>query len=103
MKRLRRLYKNKGKELKYISVTEYKRVRIHHHLVINKLDFTEILEIWPQGFINFKPLDNSGNYHRLAEYLVKETRTTFRAKDSVSGKRWNPSRNLIQPIEERKP
>ena len=52
---------------------------------------------WPHGRIHATPLDGSGQYGVLAEYLVKETRRTFRDADAPYGKRWCASRNLKQP------
>ena len=46
-------------------------------------------------------LDDTGNYKKLAEYLIKETEKTFRLEDSVAKQRYSPSRNLYRPIAKR--
>ena len=95
---LRKLYRENGQELKYICVTEYKNHAIHHHLVINTFDVRLITELWPYGEIHPSYLDKTGQYSRLAEYLIKETRKTYCEEDAVFRKRWNQSRNLKKPI-----
>ena len=96
MRNLRKAYKIEGSELKYIDTTEYEHTRIHHHLVINKFDTQKIQELWQYGRIHFSIFDNSGDYSKLAAYLVKETSETFRS-GKISGKRWNASKNLVKP------
>jgi hypothetical protein len=97
LRNLRKLYRDSGQELKYICVTEYKGHAIHHHLVINSFDMRLITPLWPYGRARPTYLDNTGQYGKLAEYLIKETRKTYREKDAVFRKRWNQSRNLKQP------
>ena len=94
---LRKLYKKKGKELKYICVTEYKNKAIHHHLIINSFDMRLITPLWPYGRARPTYLDNRGQYGQLAEYLIKETRKTYSEENAVFKKRWNSSRNLKKP------
>lgn len=98
MRDLRNLYKKLKKVLKYITVTEYKRVSIHHHIVINDADIREINKLWKYGKINATPLYTDGQYGELAEYLIKETDKTFSAPDAIYKKRWNPSKTLKKPI-----
>lgn len=97
-RKLRGLYKENGLELKYICVTEYENKAIHHHLVINSIDTRKIVKLWEYGRPGIKYLDNSGDYKQLAEYLVKETKKTFRDKNAVSKQRWSSSKNLIKPV-----
>lgn len=96
---LRKLYKKHGLELKYISVGEYGKKSAHFHMVINKgISVDDIAEIWPHGRIRANPLDKSGDYSQLAEYLVKQTRKTFNDPErAIFKKRWNSSSNLIKP------
>lgn len=95
---LRKELKKQGVELKYVAVTEYENKRIHHHIVVNTLDIKLINKLWKWGYTRQTPLDSSGDYHDLAEYLIKETEKTFRNRDSVHKHRYSPSRNLIKPI-----
>lgn len=96
MRRLRSYFRKKGKPLKYVTVTEYKSRRIHHHLVISSMDTRDIPALWEYGRPHVTHLDGTGQYGQLAEYLVKETSKTFR-EESAYGKRWNQSRSLEIP------
>lgn len=101
LRKARQIYKKQGKEFKYITVTEYEAKRIHHHVVCNRIDAAELWELWEKrgdhGAMRTRYLDGSGNYAELAEYLVKETRRTFRLNNGLGKKRWSGSRNLTQP------
>lgn len=99
LRKMRKIYTAAGKELRYVVVTEYKSSRIHHHVVVNKMDVSEIRKLWEHGYLRLSVLDDTGDYHQLAEYLLKETSRTFR--ESPGGKRWSSSRNLVRPIEKK--
>ena len=81
LRELRKECKKTGIELKYVHVMEIgKRGARHHHLVINKID-TEILQrCWYKAYeghnrVKVFPLDDSGNYAKLASYFIKYTDT----------------------------
>lgn len=96
---LRRVYKTMGiksPELKYVNATEYENKRIHHHLVIPEINPKTVQDLWQYGRTFFSVLDGSGDYRKLAEYLVKETRKSYKG-NPVSAKRWNASKNMIKP------
>lgn len=100
IRKIRKLYKKLGEELRYITVTEYKNKGIHHHIIVNVVDGVktkELVNAWEKGRPKFTYLDDSGQYGALAQYLIKETRKTFREEGSPSRKRWNSSRNLKKP------
>ena len=97
LRRMAREYKKAGTELKYVAVTEYKAKRIHHHLVMNRIDVQTISNQWKRGRPDFKVLDQSGDYAQLASYLIKETARTFKKNPDAQGKRWQRSRNLQKP------
>lgn len=99
--KLRKEFRKNGQELKYIMVTEMENHRIHHHVVINTQDITLIQRIWTSGHVHATPLYEEGDYHDLAEYLVKETEKTFRLEDSQHKHRYTRSRNLIMPVTKR--
>lgn len=84
-------------EFKWVAVTEYEHTRIHHHLVMTGIDIRIIDKYWPQGYEYPVLLDETGNYHRLAEYLLKETEKTFRQDDSPQKRRYTSSRNVKMP------
>lgn len=101
--RLRGRYQRRGLELKYILVTEYRRKRIHHHIVLNnvsggKSTMDMIREAW-KGFgrVRASVLYEEGEYSQLADYLIKETEQTFRDEDSPVKQRYSCSRNLVDP------
>ncbi len=95
--KMKRRYGKRGKAFKWIAATEYENKRIHHHVIVPKMDTDVIRECWPHGWITPKPMDDSGNYVKLAEYLIKETDKTFREADSPCKKRYSRSRNLQMP------
>jgi hypothetical protein len=97
LRKLRGYFKKRDAELKYIAVTEYKNKAIHHHLIINSMDTRDLTELWKHGQPRPTYLDNSGQYGKLASYLIKETSKNFNSEDSIHGKRWCASKNLEQP------
>lgn len=98
---MRAVFKAEGQELKYIHVTEHLRSTIHHHLIVQHCDPRIISRLWKKEpshlRASFHPLDGSGQYKKLAEYLIKETSKTFRSGESAYRKRWCESKNLIHP------
>lgn len=97
----RKVYREEGFEFKYIFAMERGQTgqrKIHFHMVINYIDPRKLSKIWPWGRIKFFPLDDSGQYAKLASYIIKRTSKTFQSGESPYKKRWNPSRNLIIPI-----
>lgn len=101
--KLKRAYKKRGMEFKYIAVTEYKRKSIHHHIVLNGFSGEEdntvrlIGRLWKCGRPKFVPMDENGEYGQLADYLIKETEKTFRDKEAPGKQRYSRSRNLKMP------
>ena len=99
LSKMRRYYKSKGQELKYIQATEWNATKIHHHIVMNNVEgiSTALVNYWPHGGRHMEPLYADHDYEALAEYMVKETSETFRDKDNPYRKRYSPSRNLKKP------
>ena len=97
VRNLRRKLAAADQELRYVEVTEYENTRIHHHIIISRCEEELISELWTQGFVNIKYLDNSGNYSKLAEYLFKETSKTFRNPRNCRKRRYSCSKNLEKP------
>lgn len=106
MRGLRRLYRKRGMELKYITVTECHGVRIHHHLIIGDpshgkgaITRKDIRDLWPWGMINhyaFQRYDGSPeDAKQLAAYLLKESKKNIR--EGTFRKSWSASRNLKRP------
>lgn len=106
-KRLRKVYRKKGIPFKYImSVGRGKRGAIHSHWILPKID-TELLEMaWqdvagtlfcPYPLCNVKHLDRSGDWTKLAAYIVKNGLETFRSGDPIYKRRYLTSQNLKKP------
>lgn len=95
--RLKRFYKRKNQIFKWIVVTEYEHKRIHHHMILPYIDTAELTELWGHGFVKVVHLDISGDYRKLASYLIKETDKTFRDANAVSRQRYRRSKNVIKP------
>lgn len=96
LRRLKAKLKKLGRdEIKYIYVTEYdpdstKKVRIHHHIVMNVQDRDMIEAEWKYGArTQARRLQADENeYEGLARYILK---------DPHGKKRYTCSRNLKQP------
>lgn len=104
IRRARSLYRSEGKEFKFISVMERGQrgeKKVHFHMVVNYIDTKKLSAIWPCGRIKFFPLDNTGQYSKLASYLIKQTSKTFRSGEGFK-KRFNTSRNLKIPVPKNK-
>ena len=97
LQRLRRHFRKEGRELKWIAATEYKNQRIHHHVILPAMDSRLLDELWTAGHVRPTHLDGSGDYRKLAAYLIKETDKTFREPGAFSKKRYSCSRNLVIP------
>ena len=94
---LTRHCRKNGTDFKWVAVTEYENTRIHHHLIISKIDIDVIDKYWKHGYEYPVPLDETGNYYKLAEYLLKETEKTFRSDTSPYKRRYSTSRNVVMP------
>lgn len=100
---LRRVYKQCGKELKYIWVAEIgERGAVHIHMVINSIDIQKIKRLWKYGHMHIDPLYEDGNYRKLAAYFIKYSEKTLNTTGELQGKRWNASKNLITPPERKR-
>lgn len=97
--RLKRRRKKDGIEepLKYLYVIEYennkknsKKVRIHHHIIINKMDRNSAEEVWKKGRTDSMrlQLDDDG-LSGISGYI---------SKGISAGRRWSYSKNLKKPI-----
>lgn len=103
LRRLRNLFKKEGKILKYVWAAEVgERGAVHIHMVINNIDISKVKRIWEKGWITVKPLDENGQYRRLANYFVKYSEKTMKTMEGFSGKRYNSSKNLFIPEPEKK-
>lgn len=97
IRNIRNYCKKEGIEFKWVAVTEYRHKRLHHHIVMTKIDTSVINKYWKHGYEYQVSLDDTGNYKKLAEYLLKETEKTFRDDDSPVKRRYSTSRNVAMP------
>lgn len=97
LRNLHNYCKRNGIEFKWVAVTEYEHTRIHHHVVMSRIDIQILNKYWKNGYTYPVLLDETGNYYKLAEYLLKETEKTFRNNESPQKRRYSTSRNVIMP------
>ena len=117
LRKVKRLYKKQGKELKYMWFTSYQFneegeqvKRIHHHVLLNGVvDRTEIEECWSRGKgknkkqlgrTNCKRIQPSktNELNELANYLTNQEKYE-QGRWKKGEKRWSASKNLIKPYE----
>ena len=95
LRRVRRIYKKLGIELKYVWVCEKgeRSNRVHHHLILSAGASRDVLEaLWQKGYANSKRLRFTENgISGLAVYMTKQ---------KLFFKRWNASKNLVRPVTE---
>ena len=71
---LRNLTKKKGITYKIIESTGVgqKKGKPHHHIVISgSITRDMIIKYWPEEYVHIETLWSSGNYHRIAKYMLK--------------------------------
>ena len=117
LKKLRRLYKKNGEELKYMWFTEFQYddetgyvKRIHHHLVVNRGPSRDQVEdCWSVGGGKKKEKlgrtqaqiiqkTESGGIHDLAMYLTNQGKH-INGRWKKGQRRWSSSQNLLKPYE----
>jgi len=87
-------------ELKYIYIIGYedeekqhksKKIRVHHHIIINVMDRNAAEDLWGKGRVEAKRLQpDEFGLEGIARYMANQR-----------GKRWYASRNLKNPDEHR--
>lgn len=102
--KLRKRYKTQGWDLKYIITCETgERGAVHWHMIVNDRHNTYtstakmIRELWEWGRVHFTPLDGTGDYGQLAEYIVKWTAKRIENEETIEKLSYMASRNLIRP------
>lgn len=103
LKKMRKVYKEEGQALMYVETAEVgSRGAAHIHMVINDIDMRKIEKLWKYGYVSSKPLDDSGQYRKLAEYFIKYYQKTKETNEQIQKKAYNCSRNLKRPEPERR-
>ena len=96
--KLRTIQKKAGRQLKYMWTAEVgKRGATHIHMVVNHINLQAVRDAWKHGYTRVIPLDDTGQYRKLAEYLIKYSNQTEDVLGHTIGKRCNCSRNLVHP------
>lgn len=94
--------------LKYLYVIEAggqggREKRVHHHVVMSRMDRDTAEQIWGRGRANSRTLqpDADGSLDGLAHYITKEKQQPRQPAEGrvTSRKRWQGSRNLRNPRE----
>ena len=106
--KLRQEYKKQGWELKYVISCEIgDRGAVHWHMVCNNehnemTDSAKLIrENWPRGRPYFSNMDATGEYERLAKYMVKQASKRIERGETVEKMSYSRSRNLKKPVERR--
>lgn len=98
LRKMRAEFRKQDEEFKYIYVFEIgEKGSRHTHVVMNHIDLRCVQKYWPYSRITCTPLDSSGSYWKLANYLMKYSDKTFRTVGALMGKRYSRSRNLRLP------
>ncbi|MDE7445908.1 MAG: hypothetical protein K2N15_09460 [Lachnospiraceae bacterium] len=98
MRNIRGQYKQKGDAAKYVCVVEVgERGAVHIHIVLNAIEVARLKKCWDKGWINIKPMDDSGQYSKLASYFIKYSEKTMKTSGGIFNKRYNSSKNLKIP------
>lgn len=107
--KLRSAYRRRGWELKVIITCETgERGAVHWHMIVNDVhdgkDSTAALirKLWIRGRPYFSPMDDSGDYKKLAEYIIKETADRIKKENTAEKLSYMCSRNLARPRVDRK-
>lgn len=104
LKNLRNICRARGIKYKAVVVIETKRMTNPHiHVIISRMDPEIITEAWEGvppggGGISFRPMDRRGNHYKLANYLMKESRSTMERYRELGkrGKRYSKTQNMAK-------
>lgn len=103
IKRLRRIYRKAGIELRYLYTIEVgkRSGRTHIHMTITGGIDRDVLEqCWGNGYANTRRLQfDEGGLAGLAKYICKEGRPDAETEKRTY-RRWSGSRNLKKPVPE---
>ena len=94
---IRNAAKRKGVSFKLIEATGVgeRSGKPHHHIVLNKEISREmIIKYWPEEYMHMETLWTSGNYHRVAKYMLKNA---YQSKDK-RGKHTKAYRSSVSVV-----
>ena len=99
LRKVARDYKKRtGKTLKRVLVTSDtdprtgEKTRLHHHLVMDRLAWEEIVRYWTEDQMYYKLLDGRGDYTGIAKYMVENSNV------QAHEQRWSCSRGMDKPV-----
>lgn len=99
LRKIRKVYeKETGKKLKYICCTSNtsaktgKEVRLHHHLILNRMSYELLCKCWPADEMSYTLLDGRRDHTDLANYIIRNS------SKKANENKWSCSRNLDKPI-----
>jgi len=98
LERIKPALKAKGVVCKYVLITSDmdgetgELVRLHHHLVIQRVGYEVAAAKWPFGSVDYQILKDQDDYTPLALYLCKQVR------HQPDAKKWTASRNMAGPV-----
>lgn len=90
---------HQGRELKYVVVVEFqKRGAVHFHMLCNLpyIPAKKLAELWGNGYIKINKIETVDN---VGSYVVKYMGKDFKDDRLKGRKRYNRSRNLVEPKE----
>lgn len=97
IRRISRVYqKLTGKKLLWVAVTADRSsktgqpVRLHHHLVLQAVDWEIIAANWPADQFSYRRLDASGDYTAVARYMIRNA-------GYGGGRAWSAARGMKKP------
>ena len=96
LRKVRKGYKQKGQELRYLrNIEAGTKGAWHVHLVINRIPDADLIlkGAWPHGGMDFRLLYERGEFAELAAYITKTPDTDPRLREAS----YNSSRNLPIP------
>lgn len=96
---LRNLCRKLGLPYKLIEATGIGKQagKPHHHLVVNKEITKEMIwQFWPQEYTHMEFLWRSGNYSRVAHYML-DNAASSKDKRGSHKKAWRSSRTVTKP------
>lgn len=103
--RMAKAYKKQGWIFKYIITCETgSRGAVHWHMIINNMhnentDTAKLIQkLWTRGRPRMVPLDDTGDYSKLADYIVKETDRRIQEGSTIEKLSYMRSRNLKKPV-----
>lgn len=96
---LRSLCRKKGIPFRMIEATGIgeRKGKPHHHIVLNaEITRDMILRYWPEDQVHVETLWKSGNYNRVAKYMLKNAQQS-KDKRGKNARAYHCSRSIVTP------